>query len=718
MAHIKIGIDVGGTFTHAVAIEVAERKLVGKVCVPTTHSAKAGVAQGVIDALQSLLTEASIAIEDIQLIAHSTTQATNALLEGDVAPVGVIGMGRGLEGWRARAQTRFDQLELSPGKVLPVYQRFVDPSKTELTEALADRLIDELVAEGAQVIVASEAFGVDDLTHEHLIVARAREKGLLATAASDISKLYGLRGRSLTAGINASMMPKMLETANLTEQAIREAGIQTPVMVMRSDGGIMDIDEMRKRPILTMLSGPAAGVAAALMYARVSDGIFIEVGGTSSDITVIRNGKPQVKSAQIEGHRLYVQTLDVRTLGIAGGSIPRMKGNQITAVGPRSAHIADLHYPAFSPEADFSQAEPTLIQPRPGDPQDYLKITCPHDDKAYTLTPTEAAYALDLVKVEGHDGEADVEGLNQAFDRIAGHYKQEPKAFATQLLTVSAEKMRPTIQKLLREYKLDADLIQFVGGGGGAMAIVPFAAQHLGFEHTIVEHTEVISAIGAALGLIRDSVERNLINPTNEDLIQLRQEAYESVLGMGATPDSIEVSVEVDTRNKKVVAVATGASDLKNEGQSGKALSDKARLQEAAKAFKQAPDAVELLGESEGLYAYGYHTTKKLMLGLIQRPQLNIRVLDAQGTVKLQINDAEHRNGNLQDVKKILPGMIEELTAYGDAGGLLPDVYVLLGQRIVDLGGVVEVSQMLALLEQEAQQHRDQPVVMLAVAKN
>ena len=106
------------------------------------------------------------------------------------------------------------------------------------------------------------------------------------------------------------------------------------------------------------------------------------------------------------------------------------------------------------------------------------------------------------------------------------------------------------------------------------------------------------------------------------------------------------------------------------------------------------------------------------MLGLIKQEQLNIKVLDAQGTVKLQLNDAHYRECDLQAVKKVLPEMLENLTAYGDAGGLLPDVYVLLGQRIVELGGVVEVSQMLALLDQEAQQHRDQPVLVLAVAKH
>ncbi|MGZ5549108.1 MAG: hydantoinase/oxoprolinase N-terminal domain-containing protein, partial [Nitrososphaeraceae archaeon] len=126
---IRLGIDVGGTFTKAIAIDIASGNFIGKTTVSTTHFSERGVAEGIIIALRDLIKNYNIERSEIELISHSTTQAVNALLEGDTAKVGIIGMGVGLEKSNVIKRTNIKNVELSLHKYLYTCYRFIDTSK-------------------------------------------------------------------------------------------------------------------------------------------------------------------------------------------------------------------------------------------------------------------------------------------------------------------------------------------------------------------------------------------------------------------------------------------------------------------------------------------------------------------------------------------------------------------------------------------------------------
>ncbi|MBV8656057.1 MAG: hydantoinase/oxoprolinase, partial [Candidatus Eremiobacteraeota bacterium] len=370
MSHaLRIGVDVGGTFTDVVALDARTRELVASVKVPTTHAHARGVAAGIVEGIERLLRESGVDPSDVGFIAHSTTQATNALLEGDLARVGVVGLLDGL-GWLAKPQIAFRPFDVAAGARFAPHFCFARATSIDgMREA-----VETLQRAGCEAFAASQPFGVDDGVAESRCVAFARERGLPATSGHEVSSMYGLRARTRTAALNAAILPKMIETARMTGAAVQAAKIETPLMIMRSDGGVMNARDVERRPILTLLSGPAAGVAGALLHESVTDGVFIEVGGTSSDCSAIRAGRPQMRSANIGGHQTMLRTVDVRTLGIGGGSLARVPEHGCVDAGPRSAHIAGLRYATFCALEVFDGASVTRFSPTAHDPADYVQI--------------------------------------------------------------------------------------------------------------------------------------------------------------------------------------------------------------------------------------------------------------------------------------------------------------------------------------------------------
>jgi N-methylhydantoinase A/oxoprolinase/acetone carboxylase beta subunit len=704
---VRIGIDVGGTFTDVVVIDHDTHDLIGQLKLPTTHDAREGVALGIINALVRAMRHFGLAPDDVSFIAHSTTQATNALLEGDVARVGVIGCGRGIESLLARRATKVPPIQLTASRELRSLHTFI---RAETDQTAIAQAVDALSQQGARVIVASAAFGVDDSELEETVAAQARAAGLRATSGHEVSSLYGLRVRTRTAVINAAILPKMIETAEMTESCVKSSGISAPLMIMRSDGGVMSVSEVHRRPILTMLSGPAAGIAGALMHERVSDGIFIEVGGTSADISVIRDGQPVTRPARLNGHRMYLNTLDVRTLGVGGGSMVRVgphdtDANEILDVGPRSAHIAGLGYACFAEPEDLVNATIELIQPTGGDADDHAVLLA-KSGRRYAITTTCAANLLGQVKAE-HFAYGNQEAARIAFELLGwyfGSFNVGAEEAADALLETACRKIAAAIEDLIAEYHLDRDQVVLVGGGGGAAALVPFTARLMKLQHRIARNAEVISPIGVAMAMVRDTVERNITDPTPDDILRVRRDAAEAAIAAGAVAESIEVQVEVDKRRNLVRATAMGTTEMRlrqSEDGARQPLDVEQCREVAARSMRIESGAVRLAAETAGLLVFTGEQHSRSFFGLLNARREMLRVLDRTGVVRLQRGKARVSVTTLAQLNDELARAVEQLTDYGDAGRTIPDVFILYGSRLTNFSGLAELDQVIALAEVE-----------------
>ena len=702
---IRMGIDVGGTHTKAVAIDNATNQIVGKATVKTTHDHPDGVARGVVLAFEQCMRENGISPDQVIFVAHSTTQATNALVEGDVAHVGIIGIaGGGLEGLLAKKQSRIDDIPLGNGKVIRTSNAFIPRKK--LTDETIRQAITALKEQGAQVIVPSMAFGVDDGKEEAQIYEIAKEMGMLTTMASEITKLYGLTRRTRTAAINASILPKMLNTANSTERSVREAGVTVPLMIMRGDGGVMEIGEVKKRPVLTMLSGPAASVMGSLMYLRASNGVYFEVGGTTTNIGVIKNGRPGIDYSIVGGHRTYINSLDVRVLGVAGGSMVRASKAGVTDVGPRSAHIAGMDYAVFTDEAEIVDPQVEFFSPKQGDPADYVAIRLA-SGKRVAITNTCAANVLGLVE-ERYFSHGNAAAARKAMQPLADYIGATVEELATQILTKSYEKIEPVITGFAEKYRLEHDQISLVGVGGGAAALIVFCADRMNLRYSIPENAEVISSIGVALAMVRDVVERVIPSPTAEDIRAIKQEAVNKAIDSGAVPDSIEVHVEIDQTTSKVTAIALGSNEVKSSEMMSACSEEEARRL-AADDMKAAPEETVLLAGTPSLHVFG---------GPGKEDARPVRILDRKGFIKVQRADARAVESTAGGYQQAVRQLWEELATFGADGILRPDFYLCAGAKVMDFAGSTSLENILMIMDIEMQMLDPADTVIVVGARN
>jgi N-methylhydantoinase A/oxoprolinase/acetone carboxylase beta subunit len=303
----------------------------------------------------------------------------------------------------------------------------------------------------------------------------------------------------------------MIETAEMVELSL-QGKIAAPLLILKGDGGVATMETLRTHPLLTLFSGPAAGLSGALKLRPLLHGLFLEVGGTSTNIGLARSGQVALRYARVGDFATCVRAADVRVVGVAGGSLVRLRGRKIVAVGPRSAHIAGLPYAAFTPPEEIVEPDLIFLSPLPGDPEDYVAIRT-KTGKTIALTPTCAANALGMIP-EGDYAKGNPEAARRAFAPLARCLGCAVEESARALLAQAARQIEAPIRDLLREQRLTRSDTSLLVGGGGAMALGPAVASRLGIPMERTPHAEVISSIGAALGVLRIEREQALALPS------------------------------------------------------------------------------------------------------------------------------------------------------------------------------------------------------------
>ena len=329
---VWIGLDTGGTYTDAVALDGA-RKVIATAKALTTHwdlsIGLAGAMRAVLDALP-----VGIRRSDISLVSVSTTLATNAVVENRFSPICTL-----LIGFDDKMVER-SGLKHEGGGVIVRVRGGHNPTGQE-AEPLDESQIGAAVSEfGSKVeaFAVAAQFSVRNPSHErraHDLIRAACSKPV--TCSHELSSQLDAPKRALTAALNARLTPHIRHLLDSLRQVLDREAITAPLMIVKGDGTLMRADVALEYPVETVLSGPAASVVGASFLSGLQDFVVSDMGGTTTDVAIVVGGRPVVRDegAVIGGWRTMVQAVDVRTCGLGGDSEVSFNRDHRLTVGPR-----------------------------------------------------------------------------------------------------------------------------------------------------------------------------------------------------------------------------------------------------------------------------------------------------------------------------------------------------------------------------------------------
>ena len=363
---IVLGIDTGGTYTDAALVDHATG---GVLCTAKALTTRSDLSIGIGQAIDAAFRQLGApAPAEVNLVSLSTTLATNAIVEGQGSPISLLLIGYDAD---LIKQYSFED-ELVTDDVVYIsggHDIHGDEAAPLDEDALREAVLSR--KNRVEAFAVSSYFGVRNPAHE----LRARDliedlTGLPVTCGHELTTRLNSVRRATTVALNARLVPLLRELIETLRRALAERVITAPLMVVKGDGSLVRAEWAMQRPIETILSGPAASTVGAWHLAQLNSsaakdgGLWvIDVGGTTTDIAVLRNGRPRLnpEGAQVGRWRTMVEAVDVHTVGLGGDSHVRLDSDSRLLIGPRRVVPLSLlasQYPQIRDELHSQAAVP------------------------------------------------------------------------------------------------------------------------------------------------------------------------------------------------------------------------------------------------------------------------------------------------------------------------------------------------------------------------
>jgi N-methylhydantoinase A len=349
----RVGVDVGGTFTDLVAQDAD-----GKMVVAKVPSVPADPSRGVLDAVADAAGRAGLSVEAFLAgcngFVHGSTIATNTLLEGKGARVGMLtteGFRDSVEIRRGLRENQWDHRTPFPPVLVPRYLRLpvrgrIAADGSEIEPIRLDD-VESAVAlfrhEGVESVAVCLINSFTNPAHERAVAqaVRVANNAWPVSVSSEVMPIVGEYERGSTTVVNAYVAPRVVPYLRALDATLRQLGLPGGLLLVQSNGGIASVGQLENRPVSLALSGPAGGVGALQVFARAigsNDLLSMEIGGTSCDVMLMNAGEvATTDQLMVAGYHLSTPAIDIHTVGAGGGTIAGVDTGGMIFVGPKGA---------------------------------------------------------------------------------------------------------------------------------------------------------------------------------------------------------------------------------------------------------------------------------------------------------------------------------------------------------------------------------------------